>query len=212
MFFLDSYCGDLYPIIKIIKIVVNLIRFGVPIALILFITIDLVKAVIAGSEEDMKKNQGVIIKRVIYAIAVYLVVTGVMFLMDIVADSGTKDLSDNPLDVKSWKACWNCKSKSECGTVEPEGRGICCAKTENNKETYTWLESAKSCPSEYGRAVNKTEDKCHGYTVNVEGICCKKTTDHKVEFTWTPNTEACPEGYDVDKSRKKDSCNGSYYQ
>ena len=111
MFFLDSYCADLYPIIKLIKLFINLVRFAVPIILILYVTIDIAKAVIAGSEDEMKKNQNVIIKRLIYALAVFLVVSLVSFTMDLIADVGVSDLGGDPLDLSTWRSCWKCKSK-----------------------------------------------------------------------------------------------------
>ena len=118
MFFLDSYCADLYPIIKLIKLFINLVRFAVPIILILYVTIDIAKAVIAGSEDEMKKNQNVIIKRLIYALAVFLVVSLVSFTMDVIADVGVSDLGGDPLDFSTWRSCWKCKSKKECAAID----------------------------------------------------------------------------------------------
>ncbi len=118
MFFLDSYCADLYPIIKIIKLFINLVRFAVPIILILYVTIDVAKAVIAGSEDEMKKNQNVIIKRLIYALAVFLVVSLVSFTMDLIADVGVSDLGGDPLDLSTWRSCWKCKSKEACAAID----------------------------------------------------------------------------------------------
>lgn len=103
MNFLDvvDYCTGLDPVINIVKSVINLIKFGVPILLILFGMIDLGKAVMAGKEDEMKKAQGTLIKRFIYAVAVFLVVTLVTFVMDIVSNSGAKT------GTQSWLECWN---------------------------------------------------------------------------------------------------------
>ncbi len=95
-----SYCGDLKPILKIVKAFINLIQFGIPILLILFGTIDLGKAVISNKEDEMKKAQSLLIRRVIYAIAVFLVVFIVTMVMNIVADSA-EDSNAN-----DWKSCW----------------------------------------------------------------------------------------------------------
>ena len=100
MFFLD-YCDDLAPIIKLVKSFIGLIRFGVPIILIVMGTLDLAKAVISSKEDEMKKAQGSLIKRLIYAVAVFLVVTIVSVVMGMVADSGATK------DGNSWKDCWN---------------------------------------------------------------------------------------------------------
>ena len=118
MLFLVSYCGDLYPIIKIVKLFINFIHYVVPIVLILLISLDFIKGVFTNSEEEAKKSQGIAVKRLIYAVAIFLVVTIVTFVMDLVADAGVSDLANNPLDIKSWKACWKCKSKDECESID----------------------------------------------------------------------------------------------
>ena len=95
-----SYCDDLDPVIRLVKSFISLIRFGVPIILIVMGTIDLAKAVLSSKEDEMKKAQGALVKRLIYAVAVFLVVTIVTVVMGMVADSGAKGGN-------SWKDCWN---------------------------------------------------------------------------------------------------------
>ena len=102
MLFLDvNYCTSLEPLMNILHSVVNLFKFGIPILLIIFGMMDLGKAVMAGKEDEMKKAQGTLIKRFIYAVAVFLVVLLVELVMGIVADSGT-DTGN-----QSWINCWN---------------------------------------------------------------------------------------------------------
>ena len=117
MFFL-GYCSGLYPFIKIIKSVILLLQIGVPIALILFGIIDISKAVTAGKEEDMKKSQSIFIKRIIYAVAFFLVITIVKLVMNMVATSGVKNLDGTDLDVNSWSTCWSCNSPEECNRID----------------------------------------------------------------------------------------------
>ncbi len=92
MIFLD-YCDDLKPILITAKNVVNLIKFGIPIILILFGMIDLGKAVMAGKEDEMKKAQQTLLKRFIYAAAVFFVVTLVTFVMGILPTSDRSGLN-----------------------------------------------------------------------------------------------------------------------
>ena len=99
--FFASYCSDLNPILRIIKAVIFLIQFIVPIGLILFGTLDLGKAVISSKEDEMKKAQNILIKRVVYAVAVFLVVFFVILAMNIVADNA-EDSNANDC-----KGCWN---------------------------------------------------------------------------------------------------------
>ena len=102
--FLDvNFCSETVGIGKIVKLavtIVNLIKWGVPILLIIFGMLDLGKAVMAGKEDEMKKAQGTLIKRVIYAVAVFLVVTIVTFVMTIVGDA------DSEAGADSWASCW----------------------------------------------------------------------------------------------------------
>ena len=101
--FLDvDYCQGLLPVIKLVRAVVTLIQWGVPFLLSVFGMIDLGKAVMAGKEDEMKKAQNTLLKRFIYAVAVFLVVTLVFFIMDLVADTDAKGT-----DTSTWKSCWN---------------------------------------------------------------------------------------------------------
>ncbi len=100
--FLDvNYCKSLEPILHLIKSVIDLLKFLIPIGLILFGIIDLGKAVIASKEDEMKKAQGVLLKRFIYAVAVFFVFTLVNLVMNMVSDA------DDDADSKSWVSCWN---------------------------------------------------------------------------------------------------------
>ena len=100
MIFLVDNCENLRPIISVIKAVVSIFQFVIPVLLILFGLIDLGKAVIAGKEDEMKKAQTTLIKRVIYAIALFLVVTIVIFVMGLLPVGG-----DDGVDT-TWEQCW----------------------------------------------------------------------------------------------------------
>ena len=94
MNFMLDFCKGLGPIVKIVRTIIDLIRYGIPVLLVIFGMIDLGKAVMAGKEDEMKKAQSTLIKRVIYAVCVFLVVTVVVFIMNIVADSGAETSDD----------------------------------------------------------------------------------------------------------------------
>lgn len=97
MFILEETCADdtLMGVFVVIRTVLKIIQWVVPVILILLGTIDLVKAVSAGKEDDIKKNQGVLIKRAIAAVIVFLIPVLVSAVMGLIgADS-------------SWKGCWN---------------------------------------------------------------------------------------------------------
>lgn len=73
MLFLDA-CETLRPIVRLIKFgVVPLIQAGIIVALIVLLIMDLGKAVMAGKEDEIKSAQKLAIKRVVYAVVVFLV-------------------------------------------------------------------------------------------------------------------------------------------
>jgi large-conductance mechanosensitive channel len=105
MFLLD-YCSDLRPVIKIVKAVFNLIQFGIPIILILFGVMDLGKAVMASKEDEMKKAQSTLLKRVIYAVAIFFIVFIVRLAINLVGNAQSEEGS-NAADTTSWSTCWD---------------------------------------------------------------------------------------------------------
>ena len=101
---MDQFCQDLGPIIKIIKNgVIPLIQIGIPIVLILLGMIDLGKAVIASKEDEIKKAQGMLIKRLIYAVAVFFVTSIVVLVLGIFVSSGASNDIEGTQD---WSTCW----------------------------------------------------------------------------------------------------------
>lgn len=92
MFMLDAQCfGTTIPsqITGIISLLINFIKVGVPLLLIIFGMLDLGKAVIAQKEDDIKKGQNTFIKRLIAAAIVFFVVVIVQVVVNLVAgDNG----------------------------------------------------------------------------------------------------------------------------
>jgi len=85
-------------IFSLVKSFLTLIQIAVPIGLIIMGTIDFSKAVMASDEDKMKKAQNIFIKRIIYALLVFLVVVIVRFTMNFISGSNT--------NVNSWLECW----------------------------------------------------------------------------------------------------------
>ena len=97
-------CQGLEPIVRILKNgVLKYVCILIPIALIGFGILDLGKAVIASDEKEVKSAQSRLIKRVIYAIVVFLVPALVTLVMNLVAIGA--DPSET--DTTSWASCWN---------------------------------------------------------------------------------------------------------
>ena len=97
----DDACRGLGPIVRIIRRgLFPIIQIAIPIILIVLGTIDLGKAVIASDDKKIQEAQKMLIKRAIYAVAIFFVATIVYVLMGVVADYGGND---------NWKACWESK-------------------------------------------------------------------------------------------------------
>ena len=96
-------CGGLLPIVKVIrKGVFPIIQIGIPIILIVLGTIDLGKAVISSDDKEVKGAQSRLIKRCIYAVAIFFVVTIVTLLMSLLSNADDSNVGD----ATSWENCW----------------------------------------------------------------------------------------------------------
>lgn len=87
-------CNTLGPIISVVKFILMVIQYVVPVVLIIFGSIDLIKAVIAGKEDDIKKNQQTLFKRIIAAVIVFCIPLIVSVVMGLIGST-------------EWKTCWN---------------------------------------------------------------------------------------------------------
>ncbi len=97
MLILESVCQDasFLATILFIKKLVQIISYIVPALLVLLITIDITKAVVANSDDDIKKAQKVAIKRIIVSLVVFFVPIIVEASFSILGDLGT-----------SWTDCY----------------------------------------------------------------------------------------------------------
>ena len=99
-----DFCGNLLPLIRLIKNgIIPIIQIGIPIILIIMGMLDLGKAVVASKEDEIKNAQKMLIKRAIYAVAVFFVVLIVQLVFGLLGSAGDDygDKGDN------WLACWN---------------------------------------------------------------------------------------------------------
>ena len=77
---------------NILNGVITLIQIGVPIILIVMGMLDMGKAVASQKEDEIKKAQSMLIKRVIYSVIVFLVIAIVEFVLGFVGDSAGEAL------------------------------------------------------------------------------------------------------------------------
>ena len=84
--------SELLSIIGILKTVLKIMQIGIPVLLIIFGTIDLGKAVMAGDEKEIKAATSILVKRAIAAVAVFLLV----LVVSVITGWGDE-----------WKQCWS---------------------------------------------------------------------------------------------------------
>ncbi len=92
-------CGGLLPLVKVVVQLIKIFMIVIPIALIIYGTIDLGKAVIASDEKEVKAAQSRLIKRFIYAALIFFVPMLVGVIMNIVSVGEQGDTT-------SWEGCW----------------------------------------------------------------------------------------------------------
>jgi surface polysaccharide O-acyltransferase-like enzyme len=83
----DAVCGAIdNNLADLIYTIITIIKFGVPILLIIFGMLDFGKGVMAKKEDEIKAGQNMFFKRVISAILVFFVVTVVQLVVNFVDD------------------------------------------------------------------------------------------------------------------------------
>ena len=123
MYVLDFVCNNMLAVLDVARFALTAIQYVVPVLLILWGTIDLLKSVIAGKEDDIKKNQKVLIRRIISGVLVFFIPLFVKVILGLVG-------------ADSWKACWQC-SKPKVPSINGDYKATC----EINNSTGTRKEN-----------------------------------------------------------------------
>lgn len=92
-----------------LSFVVDLIKIGIPILLIVFGMLDLGKAVMSNDEKEMKSGQSKLIKRCLYAVLVFFIVAIVEFLVGVLSSNGGDDVNG-----KKIQSCIDCFVNNSC--------------------------------------------------------------------------------------------------
>ncbi len=90
-----------------VSTVINVMKVVIPIMVVFFGLLDLGKAVMSQKEDDIKKNQGLLVKRLIIAVLVFFVVSLVQFVVSLVG-------GDKAENNKFWD-CFDCFVNNNCG-------------------------------------------------------------------------------------------------
>ena len=103
-------CGGISNIPKkvpqLVHTGINIVEVVVPVLLVIFGAIDLAKSVMSQKEDDIKKGQKTLIKRVVMGMIVFLVIALTKLLVNLVAEGKESK--------ESIVSCINCFMNGEC--------------------------------------------------------------------------------------------------
>ena len=82
-----SFCSEpaMNNVLYLVGVVVAVIRIAVPVVLIVIGMVDLVKALTSQDDKQIKAATNLIVKRVVIAVAVFLVPTIIRLLMNVIS-------------------------------------------------------------------------------------------------------------------------------
>lgn len=128
-------CGDSYDIPEMVpelfSFAVSVLKTITPIVLIVISIIQLIKAITAGKEDEIKKAQTSLIKKVIIAAIIFSVVSLVQFVLLRVAA--------NDQEKKNLSSCLSCllNGTNKCGNMYyKDGYGYCYNVNDNSKTAF----------------------------------------------------------------------------
>ena len=98
---MQDFCTELLPLLKLVRHgIIPVIQIGIPIILIILGMFDLGKAVVASKEDEIKAAQKLLIKRAIYAVAIFFVVLIVTAVFNLVGSTSGENTA-------TWYNCWD---------------------------------------------------------------------------------------------------------
>lgn len=111
-------CGDAFDIPyqapQVISFFVNLLKIATPIILIIVSIIALLKAISASNEDEIKKSQKGLIRKVIAAVMVFFVISIVQFVVMKVADNTEKSKLNAKTEDVNLSTCLSCFLNNDC--------------------------------------------------------------------------------------------------
>lgn len=96
------FCNsDMQIIFNVIITLLDIVKFIIPILLIIYCTIDIFKIIVSKKEDEIKKLRKDIFMKIIYAVIIYLIPYLVPLVLNLI-DNLVPMEYDN-----SWKECWD---------------------------------------------------------------------------------------------------------
>lgn len=92
-------CSSVLPDVTIdaklpnaVHTIITIIKIAVPVLLVIFGMLDLVKGIIASKEDEIKKGQQIFIKRLIVAVIIFFVTTIVQLIISFATDENDNNI------------------------------------------------------------------------------------------------------------------------
>lgn len=98
-------CGELGSIVSLVKTILGTAFILIGVVLVVLIIIDIAKAIIASEEKEVKGYQKNAIRRVIYFVVMFFVVTLVSVVTNLLGK--VDDPNINTADATNWAKCWS---------------------------------------------------------------------------------------------------------
>lgn len=76
---------------ELVHLIISIIKVGVPVLLIILGMLDMAKGVMAQKEDEIKKSQGLFVKRLIAGVLVFLVFVVVELVFSLLANTTEED-------------------------------------------------------------------------------------------------------------------------
>ncbi len=144
--------GLISTLVSIVKTIFTIIQFGVPAVLIILCAIDMFKAMTNGDDKEVKKAQKTAIRRLIYALVIFLIIPIITLVLNTVNSIVNVDgVGDAKSTWNTFLACWgykssgkdnsNSSSKGQC--YDPYGNPSSLGQSECEKQLsngYYWDE------------------------------------------------------------------------
>lgn len=164
-------CGGAFDIPdqapELISFAVNFLKILAPIILVVMSIISLVKAISSSNEDEMKKAQKGLVRKVIAAAMVFFIISIVQFVIMKVADTAESD------DISSCLSCFlnndcentlyyktNVAGKYMCTRLETKELFVC--QEENNKPSSTPQVKPENTTKPEEKPNNSGSDRVHG--------------------------------------------------
>lgn len=144
---------DVLKVIYFITIIIDIIKIGIPIILIVMGFVDITKAVVASDNGVQKKAVTLFIKRIIYAIAIFLVPTIVSVTMVVLGNSIGDPTTTNFTD------CIENATKDKINHIETNSKCYQCSTQQNLLYWGLYEPSSASCSGEW-KTTNISKNSC----------------------------------------------------